>query len=268
MSAKKFSEISGKPSSVEMVSPPKVQIDEAYQRTEAVNEGRINKIAANFDFVKFGVAVVGRRDDGSLWAVDGQHRLLGAAKRGVYEVPCLIFESSGRHEEARLFHELNKERTGVSALSAFKACVAMGEEEAVAIKSLLSSFGYSLAKGRDGYFQCASALRQAYQSGTLARVLALISECHQVGSGASDDWKHMFGKASFIQSFAYIFRAAGEEIDEKFLCERIKRRLTAKEFCRLEAENAGTSGHRAKRIGKAILERVYNHGKKTGRIDL
>jgi hypothetical protein len=82
-------------------SPDQLLIDESYQRSlEAANsQTLIRRIAMHWDWGLCQPLFVARRADGSLYVVDGQHRLEAAKLRGdIWQLPCVVtsFESSRR----------------------------------------------------------------------------------------------------------------------------------------------------------------------------
>jgi len=251
----------------DVVSIKELQIDDAYQRTESLVHSRIRRIAKDFDILKFGCLVVGHRDDGSMWVVDGQHRYHGGLIAEVKEVPCLIFDSSGREQEAALFRALNIDRTRVGAYGIYKAALAYGDPVSRDIDILLRKYGLDMdAKIRDGVFKCASAVMKSYEAGVLDKILNTISRCHKVGAGEADDWKQMFGTDVFVSVMTALFREYGDDVDMSHLCDRIRTRLTRLSWRKMCAEQAGTGGNRAMKILPVFIEKYYNKGKRTKRL--
>lgn len=244
-----------------------IQIDDVYQRTESLVTSRIKKIASDFDMLRFGCLVIGHRGDDSYWVVDGQHRFLGAVKADIVEVPCLIFESSGREQEASLFRSLNMDRTRVGAYGIYKAALAYGDPISKGVDVLLRKYGLDMgAQLRDGVFKCASSVMSSYQSGVLDKVLCVISRCHRVGDGRSEEWKHMFGTDIFVSVLTALFKQHGEDVDMSHLCDRIRSRLGVVAWRRMCAEQAGTGGNRAAKILPVFVSEYYNKGKRTRRL--
>lgn len=100
-----------------------LKIDHSYQRGE-VSEVNTLALARGFDWVAFNSIVVMQRENGDMYVVDGQQRLLAARKRGdINDVPCLLFKSEGRDHEAMAFISLNIRRAKVRAADKFKAAV-------------------------------------------------------------------------------------------------------------------------------------------------
>ena len=132
-----------------MLNVDELNVCESYQRT--VRTAGVNKIVKNFDRDALGTLCVGKRKDGSLWIVDGQQRWTALKKLGVKRVPCDVFESSGPSHEARIFRHKNKDRTGVNAVTIFKALLTEQNEDAVALLAAVESAGFKLTRENLNY---------------------------------------------------------------------------------------------------------------------
>ncbi|BCH33217.1 hypothetical protein MesoLjLc_51470 [Mesorhizobium sp. L-8-10] len=108
-----------------------LRIDPNYQR-EIFEGGAKNvvKIARNFDWALFGVVVVANIGEGLFAIVDGQHRTIGAALRGVEEVPCIIIEADPK-KQAEAFAAINGAVTAIHPLSIFAAELAAKKQDAI-----------------------------------------------------------------------------------------------------------------------------------------
>ena len=166
-----------------------LNIAEAYQRTMIGHQ--INKIAKRYDDDAFGSLLVGRRKDGTYWVVDGLQRLSAARKIGRKKVPCRIFESEGPQHEAAVFRKVNKDRSNVNAVALFKALLAEGDEEAIAIQDAVASVGLKIrvenGKGAAWpWIKCVRSAQRCYGRGGadhLIDTLRVICDCW----GGEDD---------------------------------------------------------------------------------
>lgn len=123
-----------------------LRIDPAYQREVLKNGARnIGKIAMEFDWAKFGVVIVANLGTGMFAIVDGQHRAIAAAARGISEVPCLVIEADpGKQAEA--FASINGAVTKISPLQIFHAEVAASKPEAIALRDACAEADVSICK--------------------------------------------------------------------------------------------------------------------------
>jgi hypothetical protein len=128
--------------------PAQLQIDPSYQRSIENGESKtlIKAIASKWDWGLCQPLVVARRGDGSLFVIDGQHRLEAAKLRGdIAQLPCVVSDSREASAEAAQFVALNRNRRPLAALDVFRASLASGADEAHAILAALEAAGLSLA---------------------------------------------------------------------------------------------------------------------------
>ena len=134
-----------------------------YQRD--VYDKLVKDIVMEFLWPVFGVLIVARRPDGSLWVMDGQHRLLAALQiDNVDLLPCYVFDIDNTPEEARCFFRLNKYRFGMRADSGFVAQVQGNDPESLAIKEMVEGSGYRVARvGTSRYtVKCIATIQAAF----------------------------------------------------------------------------------------------------------
>lgn len=125
-----------------------LNIDEAYQRAveTGTSQALIRKIAIFWDWSLFTPLAVSRRPDGSLWVVDGQHRLSAARLRNdVYDLPCVVTAYSSTADEAASFVAMNQQRRPLNAIDLFRAALAAGDHEAAEVAQVISNAGMALA---------------------------------------------------------------------------------------------------------------------------
>jgi len=163
------------------INVEELNIAESYQRT--IVPTRVNRIAKDLDSDAFGSLTVGERRDKSLWVVDGFQRLTAARKLGINSVPCDVFQSEGQEHEARVFRLKNKERTGVTATSLFRAQLVERDPQSVEIEAIVRAAGLRLRcdTGPSGwpFVKAVVALEQAHRKigpEGLAKALSVICE--------------------------------------------------------------------------------------------
>lgn len=132
-----------------MMDKWEINIDSSYQRN--IYDGRVSTIAKNWRWEAFGRLLVGRRTDGRLFIVDGQHRLLAARKRSdIKELPCVVFNSRGSDHEADVFLVTNTARGPMTILQKFKALLIIGDPIAMAIKDTADALGLIIPEKSGG----------------------------------------------------------------------------------------------------------------------
>jgi hypothetical protein len=134
--------IKNKPGDFLMVPTKELEVDHAYQRDQ-INERRVQELSRAWDWVACGCLVVALREDNRWFVVDGQHRKLAAELRGdIPELPCLVFETAGRREEALGFLTINQGRASVGCLDRYKAQLLAGDKTAFALETLVRGTGH------------------------------------------------------------------------------------------------------------------------------
>lgn len=113
--------------SAEVLSIAAINIDPDYQRD--LRHDLIDKIAREYDVVKAGPILVSRRADGTLWNVDGQHRMIGAERAGETEVFANVISGLTQEQEAALRLARNDRRAD-SIYEKFRTRLVMGDEVA------------------------------------------------------------------------------------------------------------------------------------------
>jgi ParB-like nuclease domain len=150
-----------------------LSIDPEYQRS--IENGSsltlIRKIAMFWDWSLFHPLAVARRPDGSLWVVDGQHRLAAVRlRRDMHDVPCVVTPFASRADEAASFVAMNVQRRALSAIDLFKAALVAGDDNASAVADLMAAAGLSLAPHsnhtawKPGMVSNISGIQSAYRS--------------------------------------------------------------------------------------------------------
>jgi hypothetical protein len=113
--------------SAEVLAIEAIQIDPDYQRD--LRHDLIDKIAREYDVVKAGPILVSQRADGSLWCVDGQHRMIGAERAKETEVFANVVHGLTQEQEAALRLARNDRRAD-SIYEKFRTRLVMGDQTA------------------------------------------------------------------------------------------------------------------------------------------
>lgn len=141
--------IIGAPPTLEWVAVDLLQLDDSYQRTMGTSASKriLNGMRRLWNWRLCQPLVVSRREDGSMWVVDGQHRLTGARERGdIPHLPCVVLLGSSASEEADTFVALNDQRVTLSQYDIFHAAIVGGNADAIAVMKLLDDAGLKHAR--------------------------------------------------------------------------------------------------------------------------
>lgn len=134
---------------LQFVLPNELQVDDSYQRSIETGESQalIRRIARYWDWDLCQPLVVSRRRDGTLFVIDGQHRLAAARLRGdIAQLPAMVKEYSSAADEAATFVQMNQQRRPLTPLQVFHAAVASGDSEACAIQAAVTAAGLRLTR--------------------------------------------------------------------------------------------------------------------------
>ena len=167
-----------------MIPKEELEVDHAYQRNR-INQRRVDALTRAWDWIACGCLVVALRDDNKWFVMDGQHRKLAADQRGdINALPCLVFETTSRREEALGFLAINQGRMGVGSLDRYKAALLAGDPTANAVEALLRSTGHRA--GEKPSARTVSCVQCLYHlagedRARFARLWPLLAELHPDG---------------------------------------------------------------------------------------
>lgn len=122
----------------EVLEIDRIQIDPDYQRD--LRHDLINKIGREYDVVKAGPILVSERADGTLMAVDGQHRMLGAKLAGETEIFANVVHGLTQEQEAALRLARNDRRPD-TIYEKFRTRLVMGDARAHRIVEVVRQNG-------------------------------------------------------------------------------------------------------------------------------
>lgn len=164
-----------------------LNVDPSYQRDI---KPRHKNIVAEFNEEAFGIPLIGERDDGSLYIVDGLQRITAKKILGHKELRAEVFHSDGPEHEAGVFKLVNMNRTKLSAGEEFRCLLTCHDEAAWEIQNAAESCGFKIVLGKSGkgdsdemkakQLTCVNTLRQIqrdYSTDQLIFALQTIAQC-------------------------------------------------------------------------------------------
>lgn len=164
-------------------------VDEAYQRPLGKNNwAAIEKIAANFQWSRFGPVLVAPIEGGLFAIIDGQHRSHAAAMCGIREVPAMVVQV-GIEEQSRAFAWVNSQSIKVTMFHVLKAALAAKEDWAVRADAAVAGGGCSLmvyhpsaAHKQAGEVYSVALIKRLIEAGKDDCITAALSALRQVPS--------------------------------------------------------------------------------------
>lgn len=147
--------------SAEVLEIADLNVDADYQRD--LRHDLVNSIARDWDIVKAGPILISERDDGTLWVVDGQHRIAGALQAGETQMLAHVVRGLGQQEEAELRLARNDRRSD-SVYEKFRTKLVMGDPTAHAIADIVRLHGSQVNRAANMHhgINCISTLEALY----------------------------------------------------------------------------------------------------------
>lgn len=252
---------------IEFLEVSALLIDRSYQR-ETIKEKIVQHIASNFDWAKFGTLQIGRRKDGSLWVIDGMHRREAALRLEISRVPCSVCDSDGAKDEAGRFVDSNKSRTRVSQIDEARAWMATEDDDSSAFAELCRRYKVTITgvkqSGKDLWtVQAASALRSIFNVGRLESVLGLLLDVRS-DSGLR---QAIYSNTMLYMTSELCNKDRWNELPSRErICIKL-REMSFSQWKRLEQDSSGSSGARGLKIAVAFIDRYYNKGLRSNRVE-
>ncbi len=153
-------------SALRVVDIDTLNVDPAYQRDV---KPKHKKIVADFQEEALGIPMVGEREDGTLWIVDGLQRITALKKLGRKNLRADVFNSRGVEHEAEVYKRINMDRTKLTPGEVFKSLLAGHDKMAWEIKECVESCGYLLQLSGGGNNKKKQNAREVNCINTLVR---------------------------------------------------------------------------------------------------
>lgn len=232
-----------------------LNIDSTYQKP--LSKPHVKRIVEKFNPMGVGHIEVSRRNDGTYWVFDGQHRTAVYRELGIKEIDCIVYEGLSVVDEANGY--LYKNTTMKQTQSQkFKVEIQANDPDAILIDATMRSLGLrAYVKGEGGQIMAISEVKKIYAkygADRLREVLSLTKE------GFGDDVKAyqafvLGGINEFIERFGN---------DEKYSRTHFIKRLkatTLEGFMSMSAKYQVQPSTSKKRAIELTAQEVFNHRK-------
>ena len=195
------------PPHIEHIRPIDVTVERRAQRS--LDQRRVDAIVLKFRMDSVGVPAVHRRSDGTIVAIDGQHRMAALIAKGLGEHPlaCQVYEGLTIQQEAALFLLLNDSKN-VTSVDLFRIAVTKGDPIAVKAEKALRLAGWTIEPKKRNTMRSLSTVYNAQERDSMAlkRALTLLATAW----GATPD----SGNATLLSgTFAWCMRYGAPELD-------------------------------------------------------
>src|SRR5699024_405704 len=125
-----------------------LNVDYTYQKPLSMAHAR--KIAKNFNPQGVGQIHVSKRDDGSYYIFDGQHRWTAYEMLELEVIECIVYEGMTIKEEAEAYNLYNTIKTQ-NALDREKALLVAGDKDAALRKATVEELGLEIDYDRTNH---------------------------------------------------------------------------------------------------------------------
>lgn len=241
-----------------------IQVHEGAQR--ALDSGRAKRMSENLVPSALGTVLLSERVDGSLWVVDGQHRLAACRLAGVTHVRAEIHEGLDVAGEATLFMLKNREGVKPNILDECKVGFNAGLPLFVDVHNTLDKFGLKLGPAPSTNIIAAAAgvVRVVNAGGPelLERTLSVIVNAWPNGSKERWDGLLIGAVSSFLEKH-------GEQVDDEELSKRLgksKISIPVEIGRRAHAAQVQTGSGNRLSIGRQIVTEIWDANRRTGRL--
>lgn len=242
-------------SRIEKITPGSVSVDRLVQR--ALDQRRVNAMAAGLRLDSIGVPTVSRRGTGAIIVLDGQHRLEALKAAGYADRPIemTVFNDLTVEEEAELFRLFNNTKS-LTALDRFRIALVERDPETVNIDAIVRRNGYVTTAGANNSCVAVTTLRAIYhrdQGDTLNRAL-------NVCQRAWGTHKHATHQTVLSALAAMLFRY-GTTVQLERLADKIRVHRDASsptDFLGSVRSLADANGSSAASAGGGKLVTIYN----------
>jgi hypothetical protein len=202
--------------SIEVLPISALHFDQTYQR--GLRNKFAERLANNWSTLALGLPLVSRREDGTLYVVNGQHRVAAANLMGLEDMVCLVVSGLSARDEADLRLHGNVQ-LAENSLERFKAKVAAKYPDALDIVEIAHRFDTQINESpmADSGLNAVATIEYIYaldRGVTLVRVFEIIQ----------DAWSRVGGErthAAALKGIAWFLGAHASEFNRARLVERM-----------------------------------------------
>jgi len=202
---------------IEVLDIDELSIDGSYQRD--LVQKLVDDIAVSYDPLTAGVVLVSRREDESLYIVDGQHKVAGAKQAGNQTVLSLVVNGLRPEDEAKLRLAANVKRAD-TALEKYKARRASGDPDVAGIDNACAAFGVKVNESPVGHsgINGVTTLQHLWEVDGSGEALRNVFQVVQDAWGAPEG---QYAGAAMLKGIAF-FLLKHPEADRGRLIDRMK----------------------------------------------
>ncbi|MEB5757441.1 DUF6551 family protein [Mammaliicoccus sciuri] len=232
-----------------------LKTDMRYQ--SPIRESQVRKIVRNFDPDKLDTITVNKRQDGTFYIIDGQHRVEALKELNIQFAQANIYDNLTPEKEAEMYYGIN-DRPAKSPNSKAKSKLMFGEQSAIEIEQAVINAGlkidYDKKLPSDGYITAYASLESIYKKYNkklLEIVLKIIKE-----SFGTDSKNY---QAFMIKGFAQFIDIYHRDVDVMNLISKLQE-LGYDGFIKEVNKNAAGFSTKKESLPLTLVE-IYNKRK-------
>lgn len=226
-----------------------LNIDPAYQRE--VSGQRVKRIVNEFTWLLFDAILVSKRADGSLWVIDGGHRVEVGRVLGHEQIAAKVATGLTRKQEAEIWHRKNTGQITPNARARFKGAVAAGDPVALVVQHAMDAAEVHPAPVGQMFNMIRNGMDPARHGKVTGEVLEQALKIYKPAA------EHYSKTATVIMGLAtllgdYPGKVNGPRMTEKVLIDKYQDVLVG--FAALGEMGSGSRPARA----AEVLRKIYN----------
>lgn len=244
------------------VKMPKLDV---YQRR--LRAHKVAEMVRNWQPHRAQVCLLNLREDGSLYIVDGQHRITAMMQLEVPMALCEIINVPQDREPVEFVRFNFRNSIPVNAVERFHAALIAGEPWAVRINDIVIESGFSIAVGgKSGMIHAVDALERIYaprsyapREDLLRDVLRVVQKgwCTPFGLNLQEQGRCL--RSDLLLGIALLHRSYGTKLHTPTLIAHLSK-VSIETFDRRLMNLISVAGISTKHVGVAqVLWQVYNH---------
>lgn len=241
-----------------------IHVDPRYQR--GLNQRRLQRLVREWNPSLADPIRVNWREDGTIWVIDGQHRLAAAKAVGNKMIECKVHMSLTPDQEAAVWNLLQSGRVAPTLGDAFRSRLFAREPVAVQLEEIVHKFGGTLSLNNSN----SSAKRPVHALATIESILTFQGEdgLNRVMTTLAEAYpedQQVFSEA-MLNGLSIFYHIYDEEFDDDRLMAALRRTSPRKLFQAAMALKQQLGGSTTAHIASSIV-REYNTRLTRNRLD-
>jgi len=249
-----------------------MKIDSSYQPPHT--ESRVRSIIEGFDNNLLQAITVNVRAGGSIYVIDGQHRLLAAQKLQLPTMKAWVHRNLTQQQEADMFYQLGtKRRSYLTQVARFNAAVTAGYKKESDINDVLRKLGLHVGASSGKSVNAIGAVAGLFYIYDHFRAAGLHETLHTlIRTYPEEKGRFLSPLPESLAMFLHVYTDASRNYLEKQLAKKAPKTLVrlirnsdierrGLEIMRTDIGRASTA-----ESGMYVIRSIYNYGLRSKRL--